>query len=77
MYTVSGEANFEMKYTGLTFGGFTHPSVARSLIEQPTNVEKVLLRHFFGLFRNQCRFLLICYRKLIRNFQHLIKKQPN
>ena len=40
MYTVSGEANFEMKYTGLTIGGFTQPSVARSLIEQPTNVEK-------------------------------------
>ena len=40
MYTVSGEANFEMKYTGLTIGGFTQPSVAWSLIEQPTNVEK-------------------------------------
>ena len=44
--TVSGDANFAMGHTGLTIGGFTQPSVARSLIEIPANVEKGLCQRF-------------------------------
>ena len=44
--TVSGDANFAMHHTGLTIGGFTQPSVARSLIEIPSNVEKGLCQRF-------------------------------
>lgn len=45
-FAVSGEANFEMKLTGLTLGGFIQPSIARNLLEQPTNVEKGLCQRF-------------------------------
>ena len=34
-YAVSGEANAEMKLTGLTLGGFIQPSIAQNLLEQP------------------------------------------
>ena len=44
--SVSGEANFEMKQTGLTLGGFIQPSIARNLLEQPTNIEKGLCQRF-------------------------------
>ncbi len=43
---VSGDANFEMKYTGLTVGGFTQPAVARTLMELPTNAEKGFSQRF-------------------------------
>ena len=39
---MSGEANFEMKRTGLTLGGFIQPSISRNLLEQGANVEKGL-----------------------------------
>ena len=35
-----------MKYTGLTVGGFTQPSVARALIELQTNTEKGFTQRF-------------------------------
>ena len=35
-----------MRHTGLTIGGFTQPSVARNLIEIPSNVEKGLCQRF-------------------------------
>uniref|UniRef100_A0A1X7V3K6 Uncharacterized protein n=1 Tax=Amphimedon queenslandica TaxID=400682 RepID=A0A1X7V3K6_AMPQE len=37
--TVSGEANYDIKNTSLTIGGFTQPFVARNLIESPGNSE--------------------------------------
>lgn len=40
--TVSGEANFDMKRTGLTVGGFIQPSIARNLLEQNASIEKGL-----------------------------------
>lgn len=43
---VSGEANFAMTYTGLTVGGFTQPSVARTLIELQGNAEKGFSQRF-------------------------------
>ena len=43
---VSGDANFEMKQTGLTVGGFIQPSVARNLLEHHANVEKGLCQRF-------------------------------
>ena len=43
---VPGDANFEMKYTGLTVGGFTQPAVARTLMELPTNAEKGFSQRF-------------------------------
>ena len=36
----------------LTVGGFTQPSVARALIEQPSNSEKGLYSRFLWLFPN-------------------------
>lgn len=49
MFIVSGDANFSMKYTGLTIGGFTQPTVARNLIETPSNIEKGLCQRFLWL----------------------------
>ena len=48
--TVTGDANFSMKSTSLTVGGFNQPSVARSLIELPGNAEKGLSQRFLWLF---------------------------
>jgi hypothetical protein len=48
-FIVSGEANFTMHHTGLTVGGFTQPSVARSLIEHQPNMEKGLCQRFLWL----------------------------
>lgn len=47
--TVSGEANFAMKHTGLTIGGFTQPSVAKNLIDNQSNVEKGLCQRFLWI----------------------------
>ena len=46
---VSGEANFSMQRTGMTLGGFIQPSVARSLIELQSNVEKGVCQRFLWL----------------------------
>ena len=46
LYAVSGDANFTMKHTGLTIGGFTQPVVAQNLIEIQANVEKGLCQRF-------------------------------
>lgn len=43
---MSGDANFHMKVTGLTVGGFIQPSIARNLLEQPTNVDKGVCQRF-------------------------------
>ena len=47
---VTGDANFSMKSTSLTVGGFNQPSVARSLIELPGNAEKGLSQRFLWFF---------------------------
>ena len=44
-----GEANFGMQHTGMALGGFIQPSVARSLIELQSNVEKGLCQRFLWL----------------------------
>lgn len=49
VFIVSGEANFTMKYTGLSVGGFTQPCVARNLLEYGPNVEKGLCQRFLWL----------------------------
>ena len=48
--TVTGEANFTMASTNLTLGGFTQPTVARSIIELPANAEKGLSQWFIWTF---------------------------
>ena len=53
-YIVSGEANFVMDHTSLNVGGFTQPSVARSLIELPSNIEKGLSTRFVWIFPKPC-----------------------
>ena len=45
-FTVSGDAEFEMKYTGLTIGGFTKSSVAHTVTELLTNAEKGFNQRF-------------------------------
>ena len=59
--SVSGDANFQMKHTALSIGGFIQPSVAKSLIEVPQNVEKGLCQ----------RFLWICPKPLMVQFEEL------
>ena len=39
-----------MEKTSLTIGGFTQPTVARSLIEMPSNIEKGLSTRFLWIF---------------------------
>ena len=46
---MSGDANFSMHHTGMSVGGFIQPSVARSLIELQSNVEKGLCQRFLWL----------------------------
>ena len=46
--TLSGDANFEMKYIGITIGWFPQPSVARTVLELPTNAEKASVKGFCG-----------------------------
>ena len=48
--TGTGEANFTMASTNLTLGGFTQPTVARSIIELPVNAEKGLSQRFIWTF---------------------------
>ena len=43
---MSGDANFKMKYTGLTIGGFTQPSVVRTVLGLSTNAEKDFIQRF-------------------------------
>ena len=47
---MSGNANFSIKRTSLTVGGFNQPCVARSLIELPGNAEKGLSQRFLWMF---------------------------
>lgn len=47
---MSGEANFHMERTALTFGGFTQPSVAKALIELHASIEKGLTQRFMWMF---------------------------
>ena len=54
LFTVHGDANFSMEHTSLTIGGFTQPSVARNLIEMPTNAEKGLSQRFLWFFPKPC-----------------------
>ena len=49
-FLVSGDANFSIKRTSLTVGGFNQPYVARSLIELPGNAEKGLSQRFLWMF---------------------------
>jgi len=39
-----------MKKTGLTVGGFTQPSVAKSLLESPQAIERGLVQRFLWIF---------------------------
>jgi hypothetical protein len=48
--TVTGEANFNMRSTCLTVGGFSQPSVARTIIEQPGSAEIGIMQRFLWLF---------------------------
>lgn len=47
---VSGDANFTMDKTALTVGGFTQPSVSRSVIELPASVDKGFAQRFLWIF---------------------------
>ena len=51
-FLVRGDANFVMTSTMLTVGGFTQRTVARSMIEQPSNSEKGLSSRFLWFFPN-------------------------
>ena len=47
---MTGDANFSMETTCLIVGGFSQPSVARSLIEQSTSAEVGLTQRFLWNF---------------------------
>ena len=46
---VTGDANFQMDKTALTVGGFTQPTVAKSLWDQQASIEKGLPQRFLWL----------------------------
>ena len=46
---VTGHANFHMERTALTVGGFTQPSVARTIIEQVTGAERGFSQRFLWI----------------------------
>ena len=50
IYLVTRDANFLMERTALTVGGLTQPTVARSLIELLSCVEKGLTQRFLWIF---------------------------
>jgi len=50
IFTVNGDANFDMDSTSLTLAGFTQPAVARNLIESHSNYEKGLPQRFMWMF---------------------------
>lgn len=47
---VTGQANFQMDRTALTVGGFTQPSVARTLIEQQSSADRGFCQRFLWIF---------------------------
>ena len=47
---VTGHANFQMERTTLIVGGFTKPSVARTIIEQVAGAERGFSQRFLWLF---------------------------
>ena len=47
---VTGDANFSMKHTSLTDGGFTQPSVAKQLFEREASADKGLTQCFPRIF---------------------------
>lgn len=47
---MTGEANFSMPSTSLTVGGFSQPSVAKSLIEQSGSTDTGFCQRFLWLF---------------------------
>ena len=50
LISVTGDANFTMESTSLTVGGFSQPSIARSVIEQCGSAEIGLAQRFLWLF---------------------------
>ena len=58
MVSVTGDSNFSMDSTCLTVGGFSQPSVARSIIEQNGSAEIGLSQRFLWLFPQPlyCKF---------------------
>lgn len=52
--SVSGDANFSMKRTALTVGGFTQPQSAKALIELPSSLEKGLTQRILWMFPQPC-----------------------
>ena len=50
LLTVTGDANFSMETTSFTVGGFSQPTVARSLIEQARSTEIGLTQRFLWVF---------------------------
>lgn len=49
MNPVSGDSDFKMSHTGLTIGGFTQPSMAKTLICNPSNSDKDICQRFLWL----------------------------
>lgn len=50
IHLVTGQANFHMEQTALSVGGFTQPSVARTLIEQQSSAERGFCQRFLWIF---------------------------
>ena len=75
-FAVSGDANFSMSHTGLTIGGFTQPSVATSLIEIPSNVEKGLCQRFLWLVPKPTPVTFNELQQVDINFSYAISKFP-
>ena len=78
MYVVvSGDANFHMERTALTVGGFTQPTVAKSLIELPASVEKGLTKRFLWIFPEPSFANFDSLELIDQNFTQYLGKYKN
>lgn len=78
MYVVvSGDANFHMERTALTVGGFTQPTVAKSLIELPASVEKGLTQRFLWIFPEPSFANFDSLELIDQNFTEYLGKYKN
>jgi hypothetical protein len=67
--SVTGDANFQMKRTGLSLGGFIQPAPARTLLELNTSVEKGFCQRILWCVPKPTMASFRSWRKWTVNFQ--------
>ena len=72
---VSGDSNFSMDTTSLTVGGFSQPSVARSLIEQPGSAKIRLSQRFLWCFPKPSYSHFVTLEEVDKDFTQTLGEQ--